>query len=301
MNKATKVALLLAAVLVVLGITLVLWAMSGLGWNFLALSTTKYETDTYLLDQPFNRIAINTDTTDIRICLAEDGLGRLEISQLEKLSHRVSVENGVLTVTQEDARNWHDHITLFTIGEGVMTLYLPQEDYEALEIALSTGDVTLSEEIFIGDVSICATTGDVRLEKLTTEGVDVETDTGDITLTSVTCVGDVKIEVNTGETLLRGLWCENLISNGTTGDITVEDGTAKTVDINRDTGYVCFQNADAGEITVETSTGDVYGSVRTDKIFYVQTSTGDVNVPQSVTGGLCEITTSTGDIRITVN
>jgi hypothetical protein len=51
---------------------------------------------------------------------------------------------------------------------------------------------------------------------------------------------------------------------------------------------------------VEITTGDVSGSLRTDKIFNVQ-ATGDVNVPKSGTGGLCDITTTTGDIHIRVS
>ena len=37
-----------------------------------------------------------------------------------------------------------------------------------------------------------------------------------------------------------------------------------------------------------------------EKVFLVQTDTGNVDVPRSVTGGACEITTDTGDVRITV-
>ena len=301
MNKATKFALLLAAALVVLGIALVVWAMSGLGWDFLALSTTKYETKTHILNQEFDRIAIDTDTTDIQIRLAEDGQGKLVISQQEKIEHLVSVEDGMLRVALEDTRAWYDCITLFSFGESGITLYLPEEDYESLTMVLSSGDVTVSEEIYIGNVNITTSTGDIRLDKLTADEIKLSVTTGDVTANSVTCLGDVQIAVSTGGTQLRGVWCENLISTGSTGDITLEDGTAKTVSITRSTGDVRFKNADAGQIMVETDTGDVYGSVRTDKIFYVQTNTGDVNVPQSVTGGLCEITTSTGDIHITVN
>lgn len=301
MNKATKIALLLAAALVVLGIALMVWAMSGLGWDFLALSTTKYETKTHILNQEFDRIAIDTDTTDIQIRLAEDGQGKLVISQQEKIEHLVSVEDGMLRVALEDTRAWYDCITLFSFGESGITLYLPEADYESLTMVLSSGDVTVSEEIYIGNVNITTSTGDIRLDKLTADEIKLSVTTGDVTANSVTCLGDVQIAVSTGGVQLRGVWCENLISTGSTGDITLEDGTAKTVSITRSTGDVRFKNADAGQIMVETDTGDVYGSVRTDKIFYVQTNTGDVNVPQSVTGGLCEITTSTGDIHITVN
>ena len=55
---------------------------------------------------------------------------------------------------------------------------------------------------------------------------------------------------------------------------------------------------DAAEIVVKTDTGDVTGTLLTEKVFMVKTDTGDVDVPRSVTGGACEITTDTGDIRV---
>jgi len=38
----------------------------------------------------------------------------------------------------------------------------------------------------------------------------------------------------------------------------------------------------------------------TDKVFITKTDTGSINVPDSITGGRCEIKTDTGDIKITV-
>ena len=46
----------------------------------------------------------------------------------------------------------------------------------------------------------------------------------------------------------------------------------------------------------ETSTGKVKGHLLTDKIFVTSTSTGKVRVPSTESGGICKVTTSTGDI-----
>ena len=51
---------------------------------------------------------------------------------------------------------------------------------------------------------------------------------------------------------------------------------------------------------VTTSTGEVTGSLRSEKVFITRSDTGRQDVPKSVTGGRCEITTDTGDIEITV-
>ena len=70
--------------------------------------------------------------------------------------------------------------------------------------------------------------------------------------------------------------------------------------LERSTGDVKFTLCDAGELFVKTTTGNVIGSLCSEKIFMAKASTGKVEVPKSVTGGICEIETSTGDIRITI-
>lgn len=73
---------------------------------------------------------------------------------------------------------------------------------------------------------------------------------------------------------------------------------AETFSIERSTGKVRFDGCDAAEILVKTGTGDVKGTLLSEKIFIARSNTGRVDVPQTVTGGRCEIITSTGDIEI---
>ena len=61
-----------------------------------------------------------------------------------------------------------------------------------------------------------------------------------------------------------------------------------------------FNHCDAETIYVNTDMGSVTGTLLTDKVFIIETDTGSVDVPKSITGGRCEITTDTGNIRITI-
>ena len=53
-------------------------------------------------------------------------------------------------------------------------------------------------------------------------------------------------------------------------------------------------------IYVETDTGDVRGTILTSKIFFAKSDTGDEDVPETTTGGICRIKTDTGDIKIRI-
>ena len=53
-------------------------------------------------------------------------------------------------------------------------------------------------------------------------------------------------------------------------------------------------------VRIDTDTGDVEGTLLSEKIFIAKSDTGDTNVPATLTGGKCEIITNTGDIKIKI-
>lgn len=111
--------------------------------------------------------------------------------------------------------------------------------------------------------------------------------------------GDVNTKVTTGKIFMTNVQCKNFISKGDTGKLEMTNVFAsEKFDLKRSTGDIIFNQCDAESIFVETDTGDVTGSFLSDKIFFTDTDTGDVDVPKSMTGGRCEITTDTGDILI---
>ncbi len=46
--------------------------------------------------------------------------------------------------------------------------------------------------------------------------------------------------------------------------------------------------------------GDVKGTLLSEKAFFAESDTGDIDVPKTNVGGRCEITTDTGDIQIQI-
>ena len=70
--------------------------------------------------------------------------------------------------------------------------------------------------------------------------------------------------------------------------------------IVRSTGDVRLDKCDAGEIEIETRTGDISGSLRSEKIFIARSDTGRIEVPETLTGGKCKIISDTGNIDITI-
>ena len=61
-----------------------------------------------------------------------------------------------------------------------------------------------------------------------------------------------------------------------------------------------FDKIDAANLEINVGTGSVRGTLLSSKVFITKTSTGDENVPETTTGGVCKVTTSTGDIYIRI-
>ena len=293
--------------------------MSEYKWDFSKLSTGKYETNTYEISEEFSNLSMNTDTADIIFALSDDGKCRVECYEEEKAKHSVAVQENTLVMKMIDEKSWYDYIGI-NFGSPKITVYLPKAEYASLFIKESTGDIEIPKNFKFEGVDISLSTGDVNffasaskliiiktstgnicVENTSAGTLDLSASTGRITVSNVICGGDANINVSTGRTNLNNIECKNLTSSGDTGNISLNNViAAEKFSIKRNTGDVRFDGSDAAEILVETDTGDVTGTFLSEKIFFVETDTGSVDVPESINGGRCEITTDTGDIELDI-
>ena len=319
MSKTVKIWLIVSVSLVLVGGIIFTGAMAMSNWNIKKLSTSKYETNNYNITDAFNRIYIDSSTSDINIIPSEDGACRVVCYEQSNVKHEVSTVDGTLEIAEKDSRKWYEYIGI-NFNTPKITVYLPESQYCAVSIKSSTGDIEIAKEFKLKSIDIMLSTGDVRafastdedisivastgkilVENVTAGKVNAITTTGSITLTNVTCTGDINADVTTGSMNLTDITCTDLNSDGGTGDISLDNVIASgKFNIKRSTGDVEFNRCDAKELFIKTGKGDVKGSLISEKVFITNTSTGDIEVPKSVTGGLCEITTSTGDIDIEI-
>lgn len=339
MSKATKIWLIVAASLVFTGIVIVCGVMGMLKWDISKLSTVEYETNSYEINEEYNSISIDTVVSDIKFIISEDLKSSVVCYEQKNLKHSVEVKDGVLVINGTDTRKWYEHIGIF-YGNPTLTVYLPEGEYSSLSIKGTTGAAEIPAALKFNNIDISVTTGDIKCMASAVESLRIKTSTGKVQVEGVTvgrmelllttgkvsasgvvCQGDIKIKtttgavsvsdtacsgrlginVDTGKATLSNVSCESLESTGSTGDIILKNVIADNrFDIERSTGDVRFEGSDASEIYVTTDTGDVTGGLLTDKVFVPRTDTGRIDVPKTVNGGRCEITTDTGDIKIHV-
>ena len=317
MKKTTKIWLLAACALVLAGGLLFAGVMASLKWEPKKLSADQFETNTHEIGEEFRDISVTTDTADMQLLPSEDGACRVVCYEERDALHTVNVEGGTLTIAPAEQRAWH---TYASFGTPKITVYLPQADYGVLFFHSGTGTAEIpggftfeSAQLFLstgnanfyasasGAVQIETSTGNIRVENTSAGALALSTATGLVNVTDVTCAENAGIDVATGDAALTGVSCQNVRSNGSAGSITLTHVLAsEEIAVERSTGDVTLTACDAAGIHVQTDTGDVTGSLLTDKVFLTDTAAGTVDVPKTVTGGPCEIRTATGDIQFRI-
>lgn len=320
MRKTSIIWVVIAACFILIGGVCFYLTMAANHWNFSLLDNKKMETTTYAINEEFHNISVNSDTEDIEFCLSEDGMCKVVCCEGEKEKHTVSVQNGTLLIERMDTRKRYDYISLFSFGSPSITVYLPQAEYDSLSIEGDTGDIAIPEDYYFGSIDmslstgnvdcsasssgqihIITDTGDIRLQNLSAGELDLTVSTGHVAVMSVVCEGNVGVAVSTGKTNLTDISCKSVSSTGNTGDITLKDVIAvDMISIERSTGDVRFEQCDAGELEINTDTGKVTGSLLSAKVFLAHSDIGDIDMPETTSGGKCKISTDTGDIKITI-
>lgn len=313
-----KAFLIIGAVLVLLGLALFLGALFSVGFDFSRFEAAS-EVNTYTLEEEFRNIDVRVDAADVTFAPSDGGGFRVVSEEREGVRLSIAAEDGTLKLALRDERPWTERITVFSNSLS-LTVYLPSDRYEALRIESVTGDVAVGAPFVFGSADVSASTGDVawgasvegslairtgtgkiRMQNAAAGGISLSVSTGSVLLDSVTCEDALSISVGTGKTELSGVTCRSFVSSGATGKITLKKVlVSENALIERSTGDVLFEDSDAGSLSVKTTTGSVSGTLASGKIFSVKTTTGSVSVPDTAEGGRCEITTTTGSVRLSL-
>ncbi len=319
--KKTTIWLIFATCLILIGCIIFGGVMTMFKWDFKNLNTEKFETTTHEISEDFDSISIKNDTANVILMPSDDGICKVICYEHQKEKYSVDVSGNTLNIIPVDTRKWYEHISFFSFESPKITVFLPKVQYNtftahqdtgnvqipkdfkfnSLDINTSTGNVTNLASV-TETVKIKTSTGNIKTQDIKAKNIDLSVSTGKVTAANIIAVGDIKINVSTGKTDLNGIKCKNIISNGDTGSISLKNVIAdEKFSIKRSTGNVNFDGCDAAELFIETDTGYVKGNLMSSKVFITETDTGRVNVPKTTTGGRCEITTTTGDIKISVS
>lgn len=299
MNKRSKKWILTALILTIVGTFVFVGALAIINFDFTKLSTQKLETNTYEFNEDFDNIFVNVETAAVTFVPSDNDICKVECVEEESLKHSAKIQDGTLTISAVNNRKWYDYICI-NFWSPKVTVYLPGEVYTSLSVATATGNIEIPDKFSFETVAVAGTTSNITCHAQVSKSVEVNTTTGNITLDSAQ-TETVNLSATTGKVIVNDVACNKLTAKSITGHIQLKNVIAEeSIKAQNTTGGVELGGCDAADIMVNTSTGNVKGTLLSEKIFITDTSTGRISVPKTTSGGKCEITTSTGDIDIVI-
>lgn len=298
MKKREKIWKIIAVCCIGVGIIVSVSAMAAVGFDFTKFSSTKYELETCVVEEPFENIEIQTDWQDIRLLPSETPECKVVYAGNETLTYTVKVESGTLKINTEEHREWYQYLSNFNFGDYTdVTLYLPEKDYQSLSISTSSGNVIVPESFSFASASLKANSGNLSLLAAVSGDLNAESSSGEIKVEGGAS-GNIHVQTGSGNLLLKQCSPESMQAVSSSGNVSATDIVAKQgIVIKTGSGEVNLSSSDASELTITTSSGSVRGSLRSGKRFIVNTSSGDVSVPDDPSASQqCRITTGSGDV-----
>lgn len=300
MKTAKKVWLIVAGGLVLLGLILFVCALAYTGFDVQNLSTVLLQEKITVIDEPFQNIRIEETESDVEFVLSNDNTCKVSYMEGEGVSRMVYVQDGTLIVRREDDQKWLVRIGVWT-QKMKTTVYLPKNAYESLYVRSVSGNIfvpssfsftlatientsgniqsaaSMETEMFARTVS-----GNISIEQASPQTLTAITTSGNLSLSSMTVRDAATMKTVSGDVNLKQTRVENELSCSSTS------------------GNVTFEQSDAGSLRVETVSGDVSGTLLSQKMFQVQSTSGNTNVPLSQSGGICTVTTMSGNVHLSV-
>ena len=247
-------------------------------------------------EEPVESVRIQCESCDVSVSDGGDTCA-VEYRGPSRMACTAEVKNGTLQIEEKRVHrlsfwNW------FSRKSSKLTVLLPREQYDALELCIVSGDVKLEDGDLFRDLRIVTTSGDMDLTGAGGGEVILESVSGDVKFRDGNASG-LSVGTTSGDVAVTGVDVSGRAELSTTsGDVTVTgvDVTGRA-EISTTSGDVALLDADAESLSISTTSGDVRTELRTPKEYVTHTGSGDASVASSQPGaGRCEIETVSGEI-----
>ncbi len=259
--------------------------------------TAEARTREYSFTEPVREISVQCTECDVVLLAGEDGACRVTCKETDRITHEVKLSDGKLTVERQ--KNGFGVSWNLTNIPMEITVYLPQGAYDALAVKTTSGGIWVAEEFSFTDVSLESTSGGILINAAVTGELRAVSTSGSQYIGAVS-PRSVIAQSTSGNIELGEGQPDSVRMKATSGDVRLFGVRAGTLDAETSSGDVTLQRCDAGRIGIRTTSGDVTGSLLSTKDFRAATTSGSVSIPPSGGEDVCELHTTSGDIRLTV-
>lgn len=302
MKKSKKILITVAVILVAVGMICGFCGIYSLGFNFNEISTSDFVTHTYTVEDDFTNIIIEDAESNINFYKSNDDKCRVLCDEREKVTHTVVNENNTLTVRVKDERNWFERINIgFFVSDMRVSVYLPKNKYDSLNAASMSGDIDVANEFTFDNAKVGSISGDVSVKADVKQELNISSTSGDVIINNISATECINASSVSGEIDLSNVKGKEIFAKTISGGVMLTDTVAsQKLKANSTSGEIDLKRCDAKNIVLDTVSGEISGTLLSNKQFITETTSGTVNVPQSVSNEECRITTVSGDIYIEI-
>lgn len=283
MSRGKKNAVIIAAICIVLGLVISIFAMSIGDFDEEKFDTYDYVENVHEVKGDFTDISIKGIEDDIMFLPSSNGKCTVAAPESAKVRNNVSVEGNTLVIKRIDERKWYDYIGIWSSEISMdMIVYLPEKEYEELYIKTVSGNIEVPDDFIFDSADVFSTSGDIDFFADVKTKLVIESTSGDIELAGINLF-DLRIHTMSGD-----IEADSVISDG-------------RIRMDTTSGDVELSRSDAKDIVIETVSGDIDCTILSPKDFATYTVNGDIIVPDDdASGGICAAKTTSGDIHIKI-
>ncbi|MBO4414835.1 MAG: DUF4097 family beta strand repeat protein [Lachnospiraceae bacterium] len=317
MSSKTKTWLVIAIVFIIGGILLagVGVAMGGtLSYtyvfedgklNFSKSASADFVSDTVSVSE-FRKLIITSDTIDVNVVKGDKYT--ISYSLPESLVPEITGSETLnIHIPSEDG--FHVNLfSLYTDDEPYVTVTIPDSSEKEFDIETSTGDISIENVNFNGDIK--ASTGDIKITSAKLGSTNIETSTGDLQIIDIDSP-ELKRTASTGQSYFENCRIDKLTLKTRTGDVQIDDSRFDSIKAEGSTSDITINDTSVKDVKIEVSTGECKLEIKGNASDYscqLKSSTGDIKYDgesfeksyshNGSGNGSIIITTSTGDIKV---
>ena len=234
----------------------------------------------------------------VEIVASTDGGTLVECIESEKLYHTVTVEDGVLKITEVDSRSWFEKIG-FTFFDFKVKLSIPDESYKSLHVNTDTGSIVIPDKLSFEEIVAKSDTGAVKCYSSASLISEIKTDTGAIRV-GYSNHNSLAVSSDTGSIIIDSLQSlGHLYVACDTGSISIFDSEVSGATLAASTGQItCTGLSSRGDLTVNCSTGKISITDTIAGSSSLESTTGGITLENTVISGKIIIKSSTGAIKL---
>lgn len=335
MKASVKITLIVAACLIAAGLVITTTALIASRFNHKQLLSAKLVDETIQVNGTFSDISVDSDSATVNIVRSTDGSCSVVFSDQEdaNITHSAQIIDGELKIIRRDERI----VSVAFIASPKITVYLPGEMYDELDITTSSGNIDLAGGISYGklelkassgnivlidtnvndDMDLSTSSGNIKVHKSRANSLSAHCSSGSLSLDDISCT-DAELETasgrlsvanaqiareldgqcHSGGIRLENVNCSSLDLESTSGTVRLEKLIASgNIKISSTSGSISLKGCDAAELDLSAKSGNITGSLLTPKIYVVTTGSGSTHLPEQMSGGICRIKTTSGSVR----